>query len=345
VLGLDAELDLGPKERMHAGEDGLRTLLLTLRDERGQPAVVPGLALELEPGGELPLKALEPGRWTAELAAPPAPGPREIIVRARWLGGALVAGRIAVERKLLERYVYRWREATLTASWDGDRTATQLPSVRPIDRVGTAIGIERRHDETLMGVMMRGEAALFDQLLGIDGSLTFFRLPLDRDDPATNELGDLVLGARYLVRQPERRLTLAPSLRARVPLGRFEGVAIGLEPAGLLRWRALERLWLDTRQGLYGAIGKRGEASYIGDYTLLWMPLGIDGVLAMTAQLDTQQGLSGGAFALAAGGGLALRIQRVRIGLQLGGGIGEGGRDRYGDLFGALTVDFGLGTP
>ncbi len=344
VLEVRARLDLDSAERLRAGEDDRRVVTLTLSDERGRPTNVPEVLLEAEPGGIVPLEVAGPGVWRGTVLAPAPPGPREIALRARWPDGTLATERIDVERKLLEPYVYRWAQATQTARWDNRLAATELPSVVPIDRVGLEVGGQALRAETIANLALRGEVAAFDRRLALDGTLAFFRLPVDRDVQGVNELGDLTLGVRYLALTTPR-IIVAPSLRARLPLGRDDGVGVGLEPSALVRFRALETLWLDTRQGIFGAFGDAGEASYIGDYALLWMPLGVHGLLGLTAQLDTAVSFSDAPFASGLALGVQLHLSRVRVGFELGLGLGDGGRARYGDAFGALTLDFGLGTP
>ncbi len=113
----------------------------------------------------------------------------------------------------------------------------------------------------------------------------------------------------------------------------------------MARFRVLERLWIDTRQGFFGTFGSAGDSSYIGDYALILMPFGIDGVLGLSAQLATAVSFDDLPAALGAGLGAHLHLGRVRFGVEAGFGIGDGGQQRFGDFSAGITLDFGLGTP
>jgi len=343
VLAIRGVLDLGPKGRLEAGGEG-RDLTLAVSDEKGRPASVPDVVLETNPGGALTLVPAGPGRWTAHLPAPEPPGPRELLVRASWPDGVLGRGYIEVERKLLEPYVYRWRESVQGLPWDQRIAATPLPSIVPIDRVGSDTVIGSQGDALFTSLTLHGEAALIDDALGIDAALTFFRLSLEQDTSGTSELGDGIIGVRYLVLE-SKRVTLAPSLRVRLPFGPGDNVGLGLEPSLIARFRILERLWVDTRQGVLSAFGSDGERSYIGDYAIVLMPLGVDGLLALSVQLATAVSFDDLPVGLGAGFGAHVHLGRVRLGFEAGFGIGDGGEQRFGDFRAGVTLDFGLGTP
>lgn len=343
VLAIRGALDLGPNERLEAGGEA-RELKLTVTDERGRPAAVPEVVIETDPGGPLLLEPTGPGQWKAMLPAPAPPGPREVLVRASWPDGVLGRGYIEVERKLLEPYEYRWPESTQSLSWDGRLAATALPSLVPVDRVGSETLFTSRDDQTAATLTLHGEVAFLERALALDAALSLFRLPLGADVAQGNELGDAVVGLRYVVLR-SKRVTLAPSLRTRLPLGPEDGIGVGLEPSLLARFRLFELLWFDTRQGVFAALGSNGDASYIGDYAVVAMPLGIDGVLGLSAQLSSAVSFDDVPVAFAGGFGVYLHLERVRLGFEVGFGFGEGGAQRYGDVSGGVTVDFGLGTP
>jgi len=346
VLAIRGALDLGPKGRLEAGGSG-RELTLTVTDEKGRPASVPDVILETDPpvpGGALVLVPAGPGRWTAHLPAPAPPGPRELLVRASWSDGVLARGYLEVERKLLEPYLYHWREAVQPSPWDGRLASTPLPSIVPIDRVGSTTILGSQADALSASLTLHGEAALVDNTLGIDAALTFFHLSLGEDVSGVSELGDAVIGLRYLVLRT-KYVTLAPSLRARLPFGPGEGVGLGLEPSIIARFRLLERLWVDTRQGVLSAFGSEGDRSYIADYALVLLPFGIDGVLGLSAQLTTVVSFDDLPVALGLGAGVHANLGRVRLGLVAGFGLGDEGAARFGDFRAGVTLDFGLGTP
>lgn len=344
VLTIKAALEPATRDPLPAGGDA-RDVFLTAEDERGAPTSLPNLVLEVEPGGAVPFEPLTPGRWVAHVPAPPPPGPERLALRASWPGGELAVGSLAVAQKFPDvPYRYSWRPGLGGLAWDRRGAATPLPGVTPIDRMTVRTAITSGAGASFFGLALGGELSLFDGALGLDGTWTLLRPSLSRDDLATVELGDVVLGARYLALR-ESRVVLAASLRARLPVAAREGERTwGVEPAALLRWRAARDLWLDTRQGILLALsGGDDEASYVGDYAAIWR---VSELLHLTAQLDTALVVSGpGPGGVAGGLGAQVHLDRVRIGLSVGFGLGSGGRARFGDAFGALTLDFGQGTP
>jgi len=344
ALDVSGVIEAGGKEPLLAGGDA-RAIVLEVKDDRGRPAALPDLTLEATPGGPIPLVEAGPGRWTATLPAPEPPGPEHITLRAGWADGTLATTRVRVKQLLPEApYVYAWREAWRGLPWDGRLAPTPLPSGRAIDRVSVEAGIVDRDEAAWLGLTLSGELELLDGDLAIDGALTLFRPPLSSDPSQANDVGDAVLGVRG-VAWGDRRTQVAPSLRLRVPLREREGERLfGLEPTVIVRHRADRILWLETRQGVFAAIGDGGDAGWASDYSALLRPLD---ALSLGVQLATVFSFGAAddvaSFALALGG--QLHFDRVRVGLQVGFGLGGGGQTRFGDLGAALTLDLGLGTP
>ena len=335
---IDAGTDVLP-----AGGDA-RTVTLTVHDERGRPAAPPDVVLDATPGGPLALTEAGPGRWTATLPAPAVPGPEAIVLTASWADGTLATARVAVKRVLPEApYVYRWRDTWTGLAWDGRAASTPLPSALVVERVGTQAAILERGDATYLGLTLLGEVGVLDDRLALDGALTLFRPPVSSDAAQLNDVGDGVVGVRVRL-YGDTRVVLATSVRARIPVKERDGTRpLGLEPALLLRFRAARALWLETRQGVMAALGDGGDTAYIGDYSLLVRPL--EG-LSLGVQLATALSPDADDMAsLALGLGGQLDFGRVRIGVQVGFGLGDGGVSRFGTIGGALTLDLGLGTP
>lgn len=324
-----------------------RVIILTLVDERGRPAAVPDAVLEAEPGGPLTLESVGPGRFAATLPAPTPPGPTRIELRASWPPGPLATLTLPV-RQLLpdEPYRYQWAESIGTAVTDGPTAPTPLPNTVPIDRLGVQTALFSRADETYAVVALGAEVGLVDQRLGLDGAVTLFRPPLSTDRSQTNELGDAILGVRYLAHQ-NARLVLAPSFRVRLGLGDPDPAMdagasrIGWEPSLLLRYRIARDLWFDTRQGVYSA---DSDTAYIGDYALLYrVTERVSADLRVMSAIVMFDG--GDPVSLGVAAGARLHLGRARLGLDLNVGFGHGGQRRYGDFGLALTLDIGLGTP
>lgn len=340
---------------------------VTLTDPRGLPAPLPDVALLVSPGlageaGEGPLVMTEvgPGRYEATLPAPATPVAEKVAVTVGWLDGSLGGVEVALDSSAWKvPYVYRWREALPAPSWDGRAGATPMPSVRPIDRIGVGTRVIVADEEGYVGVALGGELGLGP--IGLDAELTLFRPPLSRDGPQENEVGDLVLGARWLVLQ-EPRWTVAPSLRARVPLTTRgtadEGVGeagertLGIEPGVLVRHRLSRDMWLDMRQAVFiaedvgdggGDAGRIGRVGWVSDYAAL-VRADAAWSLAGLAALDVPLS-GGGEVGVGLGLGGFFTAERFRIGLQLGFGLTEGAWSRSGDLTLGLSLDVGLGTP
>lgn len=346
-----------------------RWLPVTVVDERGRPAALPGLVLEASPigagpdGGDLALEAAPSGDDDGAGLRARVPAPEgavtEVAVRLSWAGGVLATRTFEVDRSAAEvPYDYPWGDATLGLGWDRREQATTLPSVAPIDRVGVH-GWVRDADrpgaadapaERVLGVDVVGEWALADARLGLDAALTILRPELGREPTSGSSLGDLVVGGRYLLFGGGGAVEVAPSLRLRAPLVARGGERLwGFEPGVLARFGLADGLWLDTRQAVVLAsdFADLTHLSYAGALALLFRPVDL---LSVNAQLDAAVSISrpDGApsyAAFAAGLGVYLHIARVRVGLGAGFGLNADGRDHLGRVTGQLTVDLGFGDP
>lgn len=341
VLALRGRLEVPSEAPLPAGE-GAREVFVEVRDERGRPASPPELSLVAEPGGALTLESVAPGRFKALVPAPPPPGPERIALVASWPDGVLAEGHVDVAQKFPEvPYVYAWRVAGGNLGWDGRTAATRLPSLAPIDRLGVEASIVSGDDAFALLTLL-GELGLIDDRLAFDGALTLLRPPLADSAAQGNELGDLTLGARWLALDT-RRVTLGPSVRLRLALAERDDERVsGFEPAALLRFRAARELWIDTRQGVLRTFGgRRDETFYLGDYQVIFAA---SDLLTLRTLLATEVALTRAEpLGLGWAAGLHLHLGRVRLGFDLG--IGISGARHFGDVTGAVTLDFGLGTP
>jgi len=348
VLGVRATLEVDAAAPLRAGTEETRQVTLIATDERGRPASLPGLVLEAAPGGPVPLEVSGPGRWIAHVPAPAPPGPERVALTASWPGGVLAGAGIDVIQKFPDvPYQYRWRTGLGGIPWSSRGLPTPLPGLAPIDRVSLQTAVARRDGRTFAGLTIAGELSLLDDDLALDAAWTLLEPTLNRDELRAAGVGDLVLGARYLVVR-ETAFTLAASVRGRVPLLERDGGRTGaVEPGLLARFRLGDGVWLGTRQAALLALGDDDTVSYAGDYAAIFR---VSEGLDLTAQLDSLVALTEPAdgqasAAFAAGVGAQLRLDRVRLGLTLGFGLGAAGQRRFGDLVGALSVDFGEGVP
>ncbi len=352
VRGVTARIEV-PEEPL-ALDGEAAEVVVTLADERGRPADLPGLTLYAQPGGALDLEARGGGRYAALV---PAPTRRveAVALRASWAFGVLGTEVIAVAAPPeAVPYRYGWGDSRIGLRWARRALATALPDVAPIDRfrVRATVVAPGGDAPAHLGFSLGGELALLVGALGLDAEVAVMRMPLseERAGPGAG-LGDAELGARLLLLRGER-LSLGPSVRVRLPLAvrREQARLVGLEPGLLARVVLVEGLWLDVRQAVVYAsdFGDRGgRLSYVGDYALAARPLD---VLSLFAELNTAVSLAepdGGepftAFGL--GAGLQLQVDRARLGLAVGAGLGGGGRGELGALYGGLSVEFGLGGP
>lgn len=350
-VGPDAAL--GPElavagPRIDAGGEPV-AVTMTLTDERGRPAPLPEVAVVAEPGGALVLTESGPGRYVATVPAPAPPGPEAVTLTARFLDGAVGSARLGVVRKRPdEPYRYAWQPALVAPAWEGRLGATARPQVEAVDRVGVFTQFAAEAGGDWLALALQAELALLDRL-GVDARLTLFRPPLSRDLSQENELGDLTLGLRWVV-PVSARLSLAPSLRARLPMATRAGSrAMTVEPGVFLQWRADRDLWLETRQALALAFeleGDGGLTSWVSDYAARYR---LSGAWSLSATLEA--GLVAGGHLGARGPGLALGAGghytsgRLRLGVALGFGLTEGARARSGEVSLGLSLEVGLGTP
>ncbi|TNF36648.1 MAG: LysM peptidoglycan-binding domain-containing protein [Deltaproteobacteria bacterium] len=327
-----------------------RDVLVSVIDEHGRPAVLPGTVIEASPGGVLKATERNPGEYLVKVAAPEKE--RAVGVRVAWVGGVL-GERVYPVANADEDTVpfeYEWRDATPVVETENRFVGTGMVPVIPEGFVGFHARAASEEDLSMLSFTLVGEVALLHEKLGLDAGLTFFQSSLDSEIAEDNGLGDLVLGARYIV-LTEGMVDLAPSIRVRVPFSERDGSRVaGIEPGVMARFTLAPGYWIDTRQALmiasdFGDVGT--FLSYdgnllIGARPLEMLSLGLE--LDASVSLSTPDGAESWA-GIGVGAGAFLHLGRLRLGVNLGLGLGEDGRSHFGDISGMLTLDVGYGGP
>ena len=342
-----------------------REVRLQVRDEKGRPAALPGLALRAWPGGELKLRALAAGDFAASLTAPLVHSGEPVRLVASWAAGEL--GRIEVRVKAPPGPVQKptpppaapaapaefiWPEAPVALV--GPVAGPYLPArfALPVTHLGVSAragGMDSTaagDDPVVLRLALHGELALLDGRLGLSAELPWFQTDLMRDVTGDNNLGDLRLGARFVVLRVHG-LTLSPSLRITAPTGglpRGRTRTVLVEPAAVFQARLGERLTVGSHQALVLEAGPDSDTglTYDASYGLavrLWR-------VSLAAELVTLFGITGPTWSdlagLAAGGALRLHLDRLRLSLHAGGGLNDDGRRVLGNYSAGLSVDLGF---
>ena len=329
---------------------------LAIVDDHGSPVELPGLHVEAAPGGELPLTRAGPGKY--KISVPLARNYSRVAVRAKWLGGELAQSEIKLapppKIPAVKRFAFPWPLAPTALVWNRRHLATPLPSPQAVDHVGIKTTLLTQPldaiEASLLAVSLAGEWALADGDLGLDADMTLFRPVLSPDDVRVSEIGDIRLGVRLLAADLGI-VQLAPMLRVTVPTAgkRSGALTFGFEPGFLTRFRIAKMAAIDVRNAVVAQTD-------FGDATTLSYAATLAGILrpnprfSLTAQIDAAVSLvtpmgTDGFAAFAAGGGLWLHFGRVRVGANLGAGIGSDGQAQFGDLTVGLGLHIGLGGP
>lgn len=378
VLAVQGQLSL-PEAPLQVGGEAA-PVTLSLSDERGEPAGLPGLTLTAYPGGALPLTRSGPGRYAASLPAPERYPQRPVTLVAHWPGGRLATGELTVEKPPEPPKpkpapppppeVFQWPE--FPAALEGAYPAAGVPgrSARPVTRVGLLTYVGRRAprwsrdpgERTFVGLNLRGELALLSRRLGLDLELPLLQADLTDDPQSKSDLGDLRLGARYLALR-WGGLALSPSLRLSLPTGGGGRIrrSLGLEPGVVLEWTWRGLLLLSTTQVLgldlqvsaddpapgetrgEGTTGLIYSASYdLGLRFLQRFVLAAELLTVITALQPWELPAQQG---LAAGGAFRVDIDRLRLGLFGGAGLNDDGQALFGHYSVGLSLDLGFDWP
>ena len=362
LLGVKGELQIPSKPLEIKGASA--QIRLGVQDEKGRPVWLPGLAVRAWPGGPLKLEPAGAGVMASALPAPATYTGEPVRLVASWAAGEL--GRAEVKVKAPPEPppppppssapsppLFSWPEAPVALV--GPEPGPYLPArfALPVTHLGLsaqAAGLERRgggDDPVILRLALHGELSLLKGRLGLEAELPWFQTDMMRDETGDNNLGDLRLGARYVVLQAHG-LSVAPSLRITAPTG---GLPTGrqrsvlLEPSALVQWQFRQLLTLGTQQALVVEVGPHSDtglyytASY-GAAVRLWR------IFSLAAEVATIFGLSGPdrseLASVAAGGALRLHLDRIRLSVTAGGGLNEDGRRALGSYSTGLTLDLGF---
>lgn len=344
VLAVSARLDdeaasVGPVAR-GAGRT-VTALPMSVVDERGRPAVLPGFLVESSLGDSLIFEERAPGRYLVSVPPLADEGPERLAVRARWAGGVLLETELPVEPKAHTEVIERELQSLPITP---HRFRRGLPVAHRSARPETRLGLDSRlvDDDPGAGSLsfeLTGGLAL--GALGLDMGLVFQDIRLEERGESQSRLGDLGLGVRYALADTAA-VVLAPYLSLGIPVGGGpDGRLLSVEPGLLLRVEPIERFYFDFRVSVVHADDfKDARRSNLGGlFALGWRPAD---PLTISLSAETVAGLDRDFFGHVAGLGLGFHLGDLRLGLSMGLGLGDDARSGLGALFGRLVLDLGL---
>ena len=310
-------------------------------DERGRPAVLPGLVVESSTGDSLKIEEIGPARYRAVIPALAVDGPERLAVRARWAGGELLVQELAVEPRRKKAVASRERE---TLPMTPHRVQRGLPQAHISPRPETRIGLDTRlvDDEPGAGrfaLELEGELKVGG--LGLEAGLVFQDIRLQEKGDSQSRLGDLSLGLRYPLFDTAAAV-FAPYLKVGVPIGSGDSARLlSVEPGFLLRIAPVERFLFDFRVALVHAndFGDQSISNVGGLFALAWRPVDL---LTMSLSAETVAGIDREFFGHVAGLGLGFHFGDVRLGVAVGLGLGDDAKANLGAYFGRLVLDLGF---
>ncbi len=316
-------------------------VIVAVTDERGRPAVLPGLVVESSTGDSLKIEEIGPARYRAVIPAVGVDGPDRLAVRARWAGGELLVQELAVEPRRKKVVASRERE---TLPMTPHRVQRGLPQAHVSPRPETRIGLDTRlvDDEPGAGrFALELEAELKVGGLGLEAGLVFQDIRLQERGDSQSRLGDLSLGLRYPLFDTAAAV-FAPYLKVGVPIGSGDSARLlSVEPGFLLRIEPVERFLFDFRVALVHAndFGDQSISNVGGLFALAWRPVDL---LTMSLSAETVAGIDRDFFGHVAGFGLGFHFGDVRLGLAVGLGLGDDAQANLGAYFGRLVLDLGF---
>jgi len=306
-------------------------IAMTVKDERGRDAHLPGLVLETSTGQELALTEVPEGY---RAAVPARVGDTRVAVRARWLGGELATRELVYVARPTDGVRQR-QVLALTPHRPGRHAAGPLLAPRPESRI--ALDTMAAHVDEGPGSLalaLDGELAFDD--FGLGARLVAQEVRLAEGTGPQARVQDLSLTARYALGNRDK--TITPYLRFALPVGPGHAERVfGLEP-GLAFRVDVGALLFDGRLALLvpTAGGTRAEVLV----ALTWRP---DLLVSLALSGESSVGFAADdAWQNVFGLGLNLHFGDVRLGLALGLGFGDATRNEYGAALGRLVVDVGF---
>ncbi len=344
-------------------------LNIQLKDERGRPAVLPGLALRAVPGGTIPLVPDGAGRYTASLSPPLRYPGKSVRLTLSWAAGVVATADIVVtsppptRRPVHPAPVIKKRAAApppifwpmAPAAFEWSRPGPGLPSrsARPSTYSGISSLVADRDAgagdrEVAVRMALRGGLTLWQGRVGLDADLPWFASDITRDETGYSDLGDLRFGAR-LVAWHGLDMTVTPSLRLTAPTAGYPSSrrVLSFEPGLLFEWRLSRLLTIGTNQVLVADADLRRDeradsslfyasAYYINVRPLTW--------LSATAELGVAVALAGPpdlvrTMPISLGGTLWFHPGRIRVGVTAAAGVTDDARRLLGQYTVGLSLD------
>lgn len=348
LLAVHGRLE-APDGPIRPGPDG-PDVAVAIADETGRLAAVPGVSLVARPGGVLPTRAAEPGRYVASLAPLEGMAPGTFELSAEWALGVLDdrTVRIAGPPRLPGPRPFAWTWAPPAPAFAGGGIGLPARAPRPVSRVGVGIDVggPPGGGTTRVASVLEGELALLDGRLGLDVAFPWLDVPWASGPLNRSGLGDLRAGIRG-VAASGRRWALVPSLRVVAPTSDRADRTV-IEPALLLEWRPVGPLFLYASQA-FPIDATREDAAL--RWTSHWVPgVRLWNRLDLMADVEVHVGLRRAgdlvpSHAVAAGGGLRLLLGRARLGLHASGGVDRTSRDHLGRFTAGLSLEVGFRGP
>ncbi len=337
---------------------------LTLRDELGAPAVVPGLKLMVYPLGNV-LKLIPRRAGLFEAKLPKTLQAPKVVLVASWLMGELArktflfnVKRPAPKLVKVIRYIkkkkrirkiesFRWPHLAHSAiNWPNPRQLLSLRGTHPVTFIGLDTSLsEGTHLEKqrplYIKFALQTTLALLDGHLGLDLSLPWLQFDAQFQRSNRSKLGDIKLGFRYLLFE-NSSWQITPYFQISLPTGAYERrFRQWLLAGGLLaQWQLFNWLFLGGNLAVLGASDFQQAHAFSLLFTLgAEVRLTSSWALALDLHLGADfAGEKESSKAFNQGISLALRFYFDRLRLSLIGGIAPTSWEGMTSLFGAYSV-------
>lgn len=337
---------------------------LMVADSKDRPSALPGLALWSSLHGDLPITAVERGKYTSKVSIPAnAPsGPAEL--RLRWAGGELTSVSMDIQGKAVApptpKFIpkaagFQWGAGPDNYSQWRRRDANPLAVIAPTTRFGVLSGLARidggigQEDRSVLRLALAGEVSLLDDALAIGLELPFFVADVASDSQGESEFGDPSVSLRAVAFDSDH-FKFMPSLVITIPTARRAGTYDGGLTVGFAAMVSpLDWFDIDTTQSIavWSDFGSMTTVSYGGTYALTFKPgsaIGIGVRFDMRAGLVQPDTLDS-YLSLGLGGHLTWRADQFRLGIFVLGGLNEDAQLRQGLVSGGLTLQLGFDGP
>jgi hypothetical protein len=344
VLAVHPQLKLN--ERVTPGE--LVRVELTLADERGRPALLPGTTVRLLTLGTVELRLLAPGRYSGQIRIGDTHPGGAVDAQVRWSGGELLRKTIVVERSddirgaPTEIFRFSAQPPLTDGSHVGPGGARFIEGVTAVALTSTAF---EANGSTLLRMALRGTIATRRFVADIDFPWLIF--DPTNDSAISSDIGNLRLGFRYLIWR-NLDFSLAPSLRLTLPTGdpTLTGLQpttrqTGVEPGVLFEWQP-KRDWLvSTNQviSVFTDFDSQNAVDYAGTYAVA---LRLFEFMEVAVEVDAIISLDGSPHRFVAGGSVAFLMNHFRLGLFGSGALTEASATQMGEWSAGLSLDLGI---